>query len=892
MKAYRVIYSVIVVITFVAIYGNAVEMSKAERKALKEEARKMFYHGYHAYMDNAYPADELMPLSCKGRLKGITPSRGDMDDALGNYSLTLVDSMDMLALMGDFGEFSRAVKLVADNIDFDQDVVVSVFETNIRVLGGLLSAHVFASKFNKEIEVLKWYNDELLRKAEDLGRRLLPAFNSTTGIPHGRINLKHGLNGLKDQQETCTACAGTMILEMAALSRLSGDSEFEKRSQKAMDELWNIRHRTSDLMGTIINIETGEWVRKDSGVGAGIDSYYEYCLKAYILLGDEKYLARFNRYYNAVMKYISRGPLLLDVHMHRPHLQSRNFMDALLAFWPGLQVLLGDIRPAVATHEMLYQVMQKYTFIPEAFSADMQVIWGQHPLRPEFLESTYFLHRATNDDHYLFVGKAALKSLQKYARVSCGYAAVNDVRTRKHEDRMDSFVLAETFKYLYLMFSENKDLPMAIDNYVMTTEAHFLPLALGNVGRNESITLKVINEETEHKYTKACPTNVHFVAADVRRPMQNMFGGLIRPLPSLEPLTDPQQIEALEEMGITVISMSDGRVQLLYSTTSAKTQKDAADGLQFMKDMSQRIEMENIVNPLGVKVNDLIIPGGPGRFGKNVENNDRYINQLVYTNPADACKPLINKAEAFGKFGVAVRGECTFAQKARNMKDAGMQLAIITDNVPGTSHETSPLFAMSGDGINDIDMPAVFLFHEDAELMLEAYQADSKQVIYIGELESMKREYEQGCPNGVCDGPFPNKVTNSDNDLRKFANLKEVLHHLAAEFELSMHSDEFELREKTQPLSNLEKYVEATEKRSKIVPDDYRDALSVSSERKYYTNEHFKKVMEERKNDHRERDTYTMVMSKPRHLGKEITETQILPSDSLEEQYKKVSDNI
>jgi len=80
-------------------------------------------------------------------------------------------------------------------------------------------------------------------------------------------------------------------------------------------------------------------VRRDSGVGAGIDSYYEYCLKAYILLGDEKYLTRFNRHYNAVMKYVSQGPLLVDVHMHRPHTNSKNFMDALLAFWPGLQVL-------------------------------------------------------------------------------------------------------------------------------------------------------------------------------------------------------------------------------------------------------------------------------------------------------------------------------------------------------------------------------------------------------------------------------------------------------------------------------------------------------------------------------------------------------------------------
>lgn len=128
---------------------------------------------------------------------------------------------------------------------------------------------------------------------------------------------------------------------MAALSRLTGESIFEEKAQRAMDELWKMRHRSSDLMGTVLNVHSGDWVRRDSGVGAGIDSYYEYCLKAYILLGDDKYLARFNRHYSAVMKYISQGPMLLDVHMHRPHTNSRNYMDALLAFWPGLQVLKG-----------------------------------------------------------------------------------------------------------------------------------------------------------------------------------------------------------------------------------------------------------------------------------------------------------------------------------------------------------------------------------------------------------------------------------------------------------------------------------------------------------------------------------------------------------------------
>lgn len=271
----------------------------------------------------------------------------------------------------------------------------------------------------------------------------------------------------------------------------AGDPIFELRAHAAMDSLWRLRHRGSDLMGTVLNVNSGAWIRRDSGVGAGIDSYYEYLFKSYILLGDDKYLVRFNRHYNAVMKYVSEGPMLLDVLMHRPHAKSRNFMDALLAFWPGLQVLSGDLKPAVQTHEMLYQVMQMHNFIPEAFTIDFQIHWGQHHLRPEFIESTYFLYRATGDPHYLQVGKKVLKALQKYARVPCGYAAVNDVRTGKHEDRMDSFVLSETFKYLYLLFTEPSELIVNIDEFVFTTEAHLLPLSIGQLG-NSSYSKQIL----------------------------------------------------------------------------------------------------------------------------------------------------------------------------------------------------------------------------------------------------------------------------------------------------------------------------------------------------------------------------------------------------------------
>jgi len=490
--------------------------------------------------------------------------------------MTLVDTLDTLVILGDFEEFESAVKLVIKNVQFDNDIIVSVFETNIRMLGGLLSAHILAEYVQKEAHIMNWYRGELLEMAKDLGYRLLPAFNTSTGIPHARINLKYGMKSeaLKHSRETCTACAGTILLEFAALSRLSGEPIFEAKAHAAMDALWKIRNRSSNLMGTVVNVHSGDWIRRDSGVGAGIDSYYEYLLKSYILLGDERYLSRFNKHYNAVMKYVRQGPIFLDVHMHRPHTKSKNFMDALLAFWPGLQVLSGDLKPAVQTHEMLYQVMQMYKFIPEAFTYDFQIHWGQYHLRPEFIESTYFLYRATGDHYYLHVGKKALKTIQKHTKVPCGYAAVNDIRTGKHEDRMDSFLLSETIKYLYLLFSEDEDLPLNIDDFIFTTEAHLLPLSLGKLSNHTGSTHK--DDDDNHAidldFMRSCPSPNKLFPETVRRPLRDLVTASCPRISVANRLraaefqaNNADHLRALFDMGVTMVSLGNGKVQLLHS---------------------------------------------------------------------------------------------------------------------------------------------------------------------------------------------------------------------------------------------------------------------------------------------------------------------------------------
>jgi hypothetical protein len=284
----------------------------------REEAREMFFHAWDNYKQNGYPWDELKPLSCTGR-RWDERERGTLDDSLGGFMTTVIDTLDTLALLGEYTEFRKAVRQVVSELSFDRDVTVSVFETNIRILGGLLSTHMLlkdeetspillgdstnnqrkSGSGNTGSLILGGfdadplvYNDELLNLALDLGHRLLPAFRTRTGIPLHRVNLKYGVPK-GETKETCLAAAGTLILEFGVLSRLSGISSFETAARRSIRALWK-RRSPLNLMGSTMNVEKGTWMQTHSSIGAGSDSFYEYVLKAYVLFGDEEYLRMFD----------------------------------------------------------------------------------------------------------------------------------------------------------------------------------------------------------------------------------------------------------------------------------------------------------------------------------------------------------------------------------------------------------------------------------------------------------------------------------------------------------------------------------------------------------------------------------------------------------------------
>ncbi|XP_028830278.1 ER degradation-enhancing alpha-mannosidase-like protein 3 isoform X2 [Denticeps clupeoides] len=736
-------------------------MTAEEKTRIRDQILEMFDHAYGSYMKYAYPADELMPLSCRGRVRGLEPNRGDVDDSLGKFSLTLIDTLDTLVLLNKFDEFEEAVKKTMRDVRLDNDVVVSVFETNIRVLGGLLGAHVMADHLRQRGDRMQWYRDELLHMAKDLGYRLLPAFNTTSGLPYPRVNLRYGvLNPLSrtgTESDTCTACAGTMILEFAALSRLSGDSVFEDHARKAMDVLWEKRQRGSDLVGTVINIHNGDWVRRDSGVGAGIDSYYEYLMKAYILLGDTVYLDRFNTHYIAIMKYISQPPLLLSVHMHNPTVSVRSWMDSLLAFFPGLQVLRGDLKPAIETHEMLYQVTKQHKFLPEAFTTEFRVHWGQHPLRPEFAESTYFLYKATGDPYYLKVGQSIVEKLNAHTRVPCGFAAVQDVRTGTHEDRMDSFFLAEMFKYLYLLFSEKSQLPFDIDDYVFTTEAHLLPVSLSTTRP------PCLGNHTERRrsqeddlFTYSCPStqtlfpNNPSFAKSIRDGYKYLTGvGRAHhtlPVRTIElPLHDTglEPVEFLKSMGISLTPLNE-------AAGGAGSQEKGVYRVKLVAEVTQSPEEEEEVVPHIVQLisppflGRTVLTAGPAKFGMDLTRQEHGVKgKIVRSEPYSACGPILNPEALQGHVAVALRGDCMFAAKARRLQEAGAVGVIFIDHREGSSSAETPLFQMVGDGAttDDITVPLVFLFSQEGAVLTSALQEHSNvDVLLLPKERQMGRD--------------------------------------------------------------------------------------------------------------------------------------------------------
>lgn len=521
------------------------------------ETLDIFYHGFDNYLLFAYPEDELKPLLCQPLTRDRdNPGHVEVNDVLGNYSLTLVDSLSTLAILAssaghdmpersplrDFQDgIASLVELYGDGSQgvrgqgsrargFDLDSKVQVFETVIRGVGGLLSAHLFAIgelpikgyspqdhhvSSGDELQ-LEWpngfiYDGQLLRLARDLATRLLPAFHTVTGLPYPRVNLRHGVpfytnsplnwdpEGHCDQDpgsgneitETCSAGAGSLVLEFTVLSRLTGDATFEFLAKRAFHAVWE-RRSDIGLIGAGIDAESGDWVAPYAGIGAGIDSFFEYAVKSHILLSglpdvyatnetleQPDFLDVWHEAHAGIKRHLYRGSAYQHAHYIQGDVNTgatrAYWMDSLSAYYPGLLTLSGMLDEAIETHMLFAALWNRYSALPERWNAaggsiDQGLRWW--PGRPEFTESTYYIYLATKDPWYLHVGEMIQKDIKLRCKTECGWAGLEDVRTGELKDRMESFFLGETAKYMYLLFDPSHPLNHLDAPFVFTTEGH------------------------------------------------------------------------------------------------------------------------------------------------------------------------------------------------------------------------------------------------------------------------------------------------------------------------------------------------------------------------------------------------------------------------------------
>ena len=372
--------------------------------------------------------------------------------------MTPVDAYDVMLLMGLSKEAAEAKRLILDSLSFDRNIEVQSFEITIRHLGGLLSAYQMDG------------DKRFLALAEDLGKRLLPVYNSATGMPYRFVNLQTGR--IRDSLNN-PAEIGTALLEFGTLSKLTGNPVYYEKAKKALVQLFNSRSKIG-LVGTWINVETGEWVDKTSHIGGAIDSYYEYLIKSWLLFGDKDCKAMWDENIKAINTYVAdtaRGELWYgQVDMETGKRVGTTF-GSLEAFFPAVLCLSGDTARAGRLEESCYAMWNLNGVEPEEINyATMTVTANQYHLRPEVIESAYYLYHFTGDPKYLRMGETFFKGIVQYCRSDAGYASLEDVVTKKQADSMQSFFFSETLKYLFLLLSPEKTLPF--DEIIFTTEAH------------------------------------------------------------------------------------------------------------------------------------------------------------------------------------------------------------------------------------------------------------------------------------------------------------------------------------------------------------------------------------------------------------------------------------
>jgi hypothetical protein len=414
---------------------------------LADEVRQEFLHSWNAYKKYAWGHDILRPVS-----------KAPVDWYKVTLLMTPLDALDTMILMGLKEEADATREYVVANLSFDHDIYVKNFEITIRLLGGLLSNYQLTG------------DKRLLDLADDLGRRLLPVFKSPTGIPYVDVNLK---TGEVRNPRTNPAEVGTLIIEFGTLSKLTGKTEYYDAAKNALVQIYK-RRSSIGLVGTWIDANTGQWLDRDSHVSACIDSYYEYLLKGAILFNDPDLKQMWEESKSAIMKHLAdeapSGLWIGHADMETGK-RTHTWFGLLDAFFPAVLALSGDVPNAERLQESCFKMWNRYDIECEKFDyVKMDTVDPRFQLNPEIIESAYYLYQYTRDPRYIEMGKTFLGGLKRYCRMDEGYSGLKNVATKQRSDLMESYFLAETLKYLYLLFAPPETLQF--DKVVFSTEAH------------------------------------------------------------------------------------------------------------------------------------------------------------------------------------------------------------------------------------------------------------------------------------------------------------------------------------------------------------------------------------------------------------------------------------
>ncbi|KAI7549916.1 seven-hairpin glycosidase [Hortaea werneckii] len=470
----------------------------------REKVKAAFLRCWEAYREHAWMADELMPIS------------GQSKAHFGGWAATLVDSLDTLWIMDLKDEFYEAVSTVMD-IDFrfpGTAGTISFFETKIRYLGGLLAAYDLSA------------DGRLLEKAIELGDTLYGAFDTPNRIPVTHFSVQAARDGMRQQADMSAVVAeiGSLSLEFTGLSQLTGECKYYSAIAGIMDEFAQQQNLSTvpGMWPASVNAFHKDFHTGTSfPLGAMADSLYEYLPKMHALLGGSKIYEEMYAYaVDTIIQHAVFRPMLPDgssvlmagkleffglagsVPTLKPDVEPLGSAIAVGCYWAYAATPSGvmpeDFSVVPCSNwttcewdEALYQehIQRHVGFQPgqtvnsvDDLPVGFTAITNRHYiLRPEAIESLFILYRITGDKSSRDLAWNMFESVQNATQTELANAALSDVTdtTAPKMDEMESFWLAETLKYFYLIFSES-DL-ISLDEFVLNTEAHPLRRAKGSL---------------------------------------------------------------------------------------------------------------------------------------------------------------------------------------------------------------------------------------------------------------------------------------------------------------------------------------------------------------------------------------------------------------------------